>query len=348
MNAEPLQASAISPVPLFEEYCCPRCKGNLTYDGAQGNCSKCGQSVQVLGATLVDFCRHDDGAEASGAEASGITSWPDGFAALVNDQLLTMARGEAISQDARAKLAEHGIVDSNSQLTPLGKTLRYFCKEEAWQARDQQFAAMVQRTGLGRQSCVLDVGCGAGQSLFVLSAQQPRVRVGVDIYLEGLAFGARLATCRMESIHFARASGTALPFRDGQFTHIICRGAINYMHQRQAMGEITRVLRPGGYLYLRFERLWHDLRCVAHSRGVREFLCRSRDLGFGLLHTLSGWQPRPGPGLLVGRAYATVGRLNRWLQGEGCEVVSVEENTHSTPFLGKASQITLLARRRSS
>jgi len=98
----------------------------------------------------------------------------------------------------------------------------------------------------GRASSILDIGCGAGQTIVALGAA--RRSVGVDVDLQALACAATGAIG--EPIRVAGARGEALPFRDAAFDYVYSRVALPYMNIPSALAEMRRVLRPGGRLWL--------------------------------------------------------------------------------------------------
>jgi SAM-dependent methyltransferase len=95
---------------------------------------------------------------------------------------------------------------------------------------------------------VLDVGCGAGQTLIALDVPPDGdlALVGVDIDEPALALGRVLAP----HVGLVRAPGEALPFKDGSFDLVLCRVALPYMDAPRAIAEMARVLRPGGSVWL--------------------------------------------------------------------------------------------------
>jgi SAM-dependent methyltransferase len=93
---------------------------------------------------------------------------------------------------------------------------------------------------------VLDIGCGAGQTLIASSLPKEVLSFGVDPDIRALALGRTLT----DRVHFASASGECLPFTDGTFDMVISRVSLLYMHIPTALAEISRVLRPGGHLWL--------------------------------------------------------------------------------------------------
>jgi SAM-dependent methyltransferase len=93
---------------------------------------------------------------------------------------------------------------------------------------------------------ILDVGCGAGQTLVASNLRPGVLAVGVDVDHSALLLGRRLS----DTICFIRAEGEALPFENGSFDLIISRVAVPYMRVDGALAEMGRVLRPGGSLWL--------------------------------------------------------------------------------------------------
>jgi ubiquinone/menaquinone biosynthesis C-methylase UbiE len=94
---------------------------------------------------------------------------------------------------------------------------------------------------------VLDVGCGAGQTLIGLDAPGGDVlRCGVDVDAAALALGRTLDP----ALVLACARGESLPFADAQFDFVMCRVALPYMDVTLAAREMARVLKPGGRVWL--------------------------------------------------------------------------------------------------
>ena len=148
---------------------------------------------------------------------------------------------------------------------------------------------------IGPRVRVLDVGCGAAQTLRLLEPDRPVERAGVDTNLRALALGCQLAGLERIPITLAAATAHALPFREGSFDLGLTRVALNYMHQRRALTEMARVLRPGGFLFCRVERVWHDLSLIVGSPSSAALLCRCRDFGYGV-DPLPGRSGNPCPG----------------------------------------------------
>jgi len=92
---------------------------------------------------------------------------------------------------------------------------------------------------------VLDVGCYDGQ--FVAQVlDDPRDVVGVDVS------SAALAAARARGLATVRGQvEQALPFADGAFATVMAAEVIEHVFDTQAViGELARVLRPGGWLLI--------------------------------------------------------------------------------------------------
>lgn len=105
------------------------------------------------------------------------------------------------------------------------------------------------RIGPGQQ--LLDLGSGTGYPA-ILAAQavgdQGKV-VGLDVSEEMVEAARRKAKTLGISAIFRAADVTTLPFEAGSFDAVISRFCLMFLPDiPKAVGEIARVLRPGGYL----------------------------------------------------------------------------------------------------
>ena len=92
---------------------------------------------------------------------------------------------------------------------------------------------------------VLDVGCGAGQTLLVCAPEVAQA-FGVDFDFDALRLGRELKV----PAGLVQASGEQLPFRSGSFDFLYSRVALPYMDIPVALAEFARVLEPGGRLWI--------------------------------------------------------------------------------------------------
>jgi ubiquinone/menaquinone biosynthesis C-methylase UbiE len=123
---------------------------------------------------------------------------------------------------------------------------------------------------------VLDLACGTGVFTRPLSRAIGSPVVGFDLSRPMLNHARRLAKKEgIDSVLFVRGTAFSLPFTDAAFPYVNCCGALHLFNRpADALGEIARVLQPGGYL------------CVqttirpARSAGFAYFLERFIRFGF--------------------------------------------------------------------
>lgn len=98
-------------------------------------------------------------------------------------------------------------------------------------------------------SAVLDVACGTGVLLGALrSEREPGRLVGVDLSIAMLEVARRRLG---PGVDLAEASAEGLPFGDRTFDLVVSTNAFHYFRRPlAALGEMRRVLRPGGRLVL--------------------------------------------------------------------------------------------------
>ncbi len=98
----------------------------------------------------------------------------------------------------------------------------------------------------------LDAGCGGGRNSIAMSMSGASFVEGIDLGSEGLIDAQKRAEAlKIENIKFQKASVLDIPFEDNHFDSIWCAGVIMItQNPTHAIKELTRVLKPGGNLYL--------------------------------------------------------------------------------------------------
>ena len=99
---------------------------------------------------------------------------------------------------------------------------------------------------------VLDVGCGIGVSTFpLLDMIGPKGKIeGVDISLQSISQALKRAEyLQVPNASFSVCNAEKLDFSDSIFDCVLSSFAINQVNDKlQALSEMIRVLKPGGYL----------------------------------------------------------------------------------------------------
>lgn len=101
---------------------------------------------------------------------------------------------------------------------------------------------------------VLEVGCGrGGGSDYVYRTGEPQSVTGVDFSARAAALCQR--SFARNGLSFEQGDAEALPFPDASFDIVLnVESSHCYGSMERFMGEVARVLRPGGYF------LWADMR----------------------------------------------------------------------------------------
>ena len=103
--------------------------------------------------------------------------------------------------------------------------------------RRVEFEGMLKDVPLGRDSTVLELGCGDGYQLSLLRQRFARVYAIDPVHLPDAA-----SSC-------AVAFAEALPFEGGIFDLIVSNCVLEHLNDRRAaLDECVRVLKPGGFM----------------------------------------------------------------------------------------------------
>ena len=138
---------------------------------------------------------------------------------------------------------------------------------------------------------VLDVGCGIGQTLIASELGDDILACGVDVDETALRHGASLTP----RVRFVRASSERLPFADASFEMVFSRAALPWMHIPTALGEISRVTKPGGHVWFSLvdaDVAWHELGAAIARKSPKQIAFRAYALLNGALFHLTGAQFR--------------------------------------------------------
>jgi ubiquinone/menaquinone biosynthesis C-methylase UbiE len=99
---------------------------------------------------------------------------------------------------------------------------------------------------------ILDIGCGIGGKTVAYADAGGDV-IGIDIEGDKVAEAARFARERGSRARFVVADAGTLPFADGTFDVVIANDSMEHFSDpARALGELARVVRRGGHIWLFF------------------------------------------------------------------------------------------------
>lgn len=120
-----------------------------------------------------------------------------------------------------------------------------------WNAGMRDIAsALLRRADLGPAGTLIDVGCGSGQTMSWFTESRPGWKAaGVDIAEEGVA------AARSAGLDVVTGNALDLPFESASADLVITLDVLQHLPlpagDVDCLREIRRVLRPGGYLFVR-------------------------------------------------------------------------------------------------
>ena len=170
---------------------------------------------------------------------------------------------------------------------------------------------------------VLDIGCGAGQTLIACGLKPGAFVCGIDIDEEALVLGKRLS----RHIAFVRASGERLPFPDRSFDVVISRVSLPLMYLPDALREIARVLKPGGRVWFTMHTVSMALRGIARSlreRNAKNLIYQHYVIVNGLLFHFTGKQFRFPFNRDRCESFQTAGGIARAMRAAGFDRISAQ------------------------
>jgi ubiquinone/menaquinone biosynthesis C-methylase UbiE len=99
---------------------------------------------------------------------------------------------------------------------------------------------------------ILDLGCGTGEITRRLAARYPAATLlGIDILEENLAIARRDSAALGERLRYEKGDAFLLALPDASCDLVTCRHMSQAVpHFENVLAEITRVLRPGGWVHL--------------------------------------------------------------------------------------------------
>lgn len=150
-----------------------------------------------------------------------------------------------------------------------------------FRGRRQLLAAMIRELGIQSDARTLDVGSGTGANLRLLAELGFERALGLDRSEEAIRY------CGEKELPPVECGDLCdLPFAEGEFDLVIATDVLEHVEdEARAVGELRRVLRPGGRLIVTvpaFRSLWGLQDRVSHHKRryrLRELEARLREGG---------------------------------------------------------------------
>jgi ubiquinone/menaquinone biosynthesis C-methylase UbiE len=172
---------------------------------------------------------------------------------------------------------------------------------------------LIDEMGMFRGRRLLDVGCGNGAQTVRLLDRFRHV-VGLDVVQEHLrVLNRALEESQIQNCDTVVYDGSRMPFRDADFDAVISIETLEHVaDEQQLLGEIHRVLRPGGTLVLSVPNKWW----IFETHGANLPLLPWNRVPF------FSWLPRPIHSRFACARIYTRGQTARLLASAGFEILS--------------------------
>jgi len=185
-------------------------------------------------------------------------------------------------------------MDNNEQLTrkkPSGTESYYFDLQATWGLTKHMGGLnatreLIELGHIGKNSYVLDVGCGVGITACYMAGEYGCRVVGIDLSEMMVRRSKERARRKKveDKVEFRVADAQELPFMDNLFDAVIIESVNAFMDDKQkAANEYKRVTKKGGYVGFN-EVTWIE----APPPELVEYL--SRALGGAKFLTCDGWK----------------------------------------------------------
>lgn len=111
---------------------------------------------------------------------------------------------------------------------------------------------------------VLDIACGRGEHAAAFD------QLGLDVWCVDMSpAAAQFLNKRDTNLRIADLLTEPIPYEDGRFDVVFCKSFIEHVNADRLMGEMWRVLKPGGKLIVLTLDWWHTFRMhyIDHTHG---------------------------------------------------------------------------------
>jgi len=162
---------------------------------------------------------------------------------------------------------------NESETSPLVATGERLMTDNCTQNVPEHLHRYAVACELARGLDVLDIACGEGYGTMLL-AKHSASAVGVDVAPEAVAHAAQKYVCR--NLRFLQGSAISIPLPASSVDVVVSFETIEHLREHDEMiGEIRRVLRPGGKLIISSpdKRYYTDATGHTNPFHLRELYC---------------------------------------------------------------------------
>jgi len=107
---------------------------------------------------------------------------------------------------------------------------------------------LLQRVPLEAGQKYLDVGCGNGAAPVYIAQKYPLAVTGIDVDPDQILHAQKLGA-ELDNVRFLTVDSTDLPFEPAEFDIVFTNKVMHHIpNWPEALAEMVRVLKPGGYL----------------------------------------------------------------------------------------------------
>lgn len=217
-----------------------------------------------------------------------------------------------------------GWCDGAGKLTEIGGFISDSCREYVfWLGRDRKLpfegVGGLNRAYFANKS-VIEVGSGMGVNLMSLGSKVTDL-AGVEPFEIYSQMGDILrAREGLHPVDVRNGSGENIPFPDKRFDVALCVSAHQYMDVRPALGELARILKPGGELIIiggTLGRYVKDAATQSPGNLKAHVITVINTLGYMALHRRV--IPARGIGTTSRPIYPLPGAMQRWTRQAGLD-----------------------------
>lgn len=135
------------------------------------------------------------------------------------------------------------------QMPEMSMVEKWFCRSALWGALARKVVVPYALQGLTPDGELLEVGGGGGAMAEAILRQHPGASLTVTDVDQAMVDSAHRRLAAFPNARVLQADATNLPFADESFDVVATFLMMHHViHWREAIGELVRVLRPGGGL----------------------------------------------------------------------------------------------------